>query len=153
MRGRSGFSASNNVGAAAGREFAAIGETRGLGGRGRYQIPGRRQRQDPVGGQAEPREQLRRIVVVGGENRAQAFGDHVAGFGPTGMAAAAHHVGRAEHDEVSAPGRLARGFFIDRKFRDADAQRAKCPPHFRRVVVMRQHADAAVADRFGKARN
>ena len=39
------------------------------------------------------------------------------------MAAAAHDVGRAEHDEITGFGGLARGFLVDRKFRDVDALR------------------------------
>ncbi len=53
------------------------------------------------------------------------------------MAAAAHDIGRAEHDEITAFGGFARGFLIDRKF--GDALCPKCLSHRRACIVMRKH--------------
>ncbi len=80
---------------------AAIGETGGAGRGRRDQVPGLRQRQHAVGGEAERRQQWRGIIVIGRQDRAQALGDHVGRLGPAGMAAAAHDIGRAEHDEIA----------------------------------------------------
>src|ERR1700716_4005620 len=55
------------------------------------------------------------------------------------MAAAAHDVGRAEHDEITAPSRLACSFLVDGKFGDADALSTKCLSHRRALIVVREH--------------
>jgi hypothetical protein len=55
------------------------------------------------------------------------------------MAAAAHDIGCTEHDRIAGLGRLARGFFVDRKFGDADALRAKCLSHGGARIVVREH--------------
>src|ERR1700754_5342044 len=56
------------------------------------------------------------------------------------MAAAAHDVWRAEHDEIAAAGRLARGFLVDRKFGNADALGAECLSHLWSCIVVREHS-------------
>jgi len=111
----------DDIGTAAFRENAAIGKTCGLGRRRRYQVPCFGERQHSIGGKPERRQQLRRIIIVGRKNRAKTLGDHVGRFGPAGMAAAAHDIGRAEHDETAGFGGRARGFLIDRKFRNGNA--------------------------------
>ncbi len=55
------------------------------------------------------------------------------------MAAAAHDIGRAEHNEITPLSGFARGFLIDRKFGDADALCPKAPSHRRACIVMREH--------------
>jgi hypothetical protein len=67
--------------------------------------------------------------------------------------AAAHHVGRAEHDEVTGLGRLARGFLVDRKFGDVDALRPKCPSLRRAFVVVREHPHPGIARNSGEPRD
>jgi hypothetical protein len=69
------------------------------------------------------------------------------------MAAAAHDVGCAEHDEIAGLNRLARGFLVDRKLGDADALRPKCLSHLRAVIVMRQHRDVCVSRSLGQPRD
>ncbi|MGY3225599.1 hypothetical protein ACVIM5_006206 [Bradyrhizobium sp. USDA 4512] len=69
------------------------------------------------------------------------------------MAAAAHHIGRAEHDEVVRRRSVARGLLVDREFGDRGAQRAKLLAHRRAVVVVRQHADIGRARGGGQSRD
>ena len=130
----------DDIGTAPFRENAAIGQARRPGRRSRYQVPRLGERQYTVGVKSERRQQLRRIIIVGGENRAKTLGDHVGRLGPSGMAAAAHDIGRAEHNEITPLSGFARGFLIDRKFGDADALCPKAPSHRRACIVMREHA-------------
>ncbi len=69
------------------------------------------------------------------------------------MAAATHHVGRAEHDGVAGLGRGARGFLADGEFGDIDAEVAKGLAHFGTVVVMREHPHLCSARRLGQPRD
>src|SRR5258705_11343137 len=91
----------DDIGTAAFRENAAIGKTCGPGGRRRYQVPGFSKPQQAVGGKAERGQQLRWIIIVGRKNRAKTLCDHVGRLGPAGMAAAAHDIWRAEHNEIA----------------------------------------------------
>ena len=120
MRGRSGHRIidQQDIGALSLGKRAAIGKARGTRRRRRHQVPGPGERQHVIGGEPERREQRRRIVIVRGQHRAEALCDHVGGLGPAGMAAAAHDIGRAEHDGVAARRRLARGLLVDGKFGD-----------------------------------
>ena len=86
---------------------------------------------------------MRRIVVVRGEDRAEAFAHHVGRADPAGVAAATHDIRRAEHDELAGGSRLARG-----RPRSPGIRRC-CTPSARnscalrrRLVVMRQHRHA-----------
>src|ERR1700694_3394595 len=69
------------------------------------------------------------------------------------MAAAAHDIGRAEHDEITGVVCRARGFLVDWKFGDPNALCAKCLTHRRTFIVMRQHSDAGVSRRFRQPRD
>ena len=90
-----------NIGAPPLGENAAVVQVSGAGRRRRDQAPRFRQGQHAISDKTKRRQQLRRIVIVGRQHRAEAFGDHVGRPGPSGMAAAAHDIGGAKHDEVA----------------------------------------------------
>src|SRR5258707_235254 len=55
------------------------------------------------------------------------------------MAAAAHDIWRAEHDEITGLTRLACRFLVNPKFRNADTLRSKCLSHGPACIVVRGH--------------
>ena len=156
---RHGVVDQNDVGALSRGEHAAIGEAGGARRRRRDQLPRLRQRQHAVGGEPERRQQRRRIVIVGRQHRTQPLGDHVGRAGPAGVAAAAHDIGRAEHDEVAGCGGVAGGLLVDRKFGDARRparERPAASPGLRRHATAsghRRRARPAPAGRSTPARH
>ena len=145
MRGRSGSSASTSICRRAARgRIAAIGQARGSGGCGRDQRPGLGNGRTPSAARRNAAEQLRRIVVVGGEHRHRPLAIMSLALVQPVWLPPRTTLGAPNTMKSPALARLARGFLVDRKFRDARrparGMPAACP-------ACRRHATA-----FGRSR-
>ena len=110
--------------------------------RSRHQHPGLLERNNPARRQRKGRQQRGRIVVIRGQHRAKTPPDHLGRVDPAGVASAAHHIRRAEHDVVALRSRFLGSLHRGRKFRQSAAERAKPAPLLGAGIVVGQQRSA-----------
>ena len=77
---------------------------------------------NPARRQRKGRKQRGRIVIIRGQYRAKTASDHLGRVGPSGVASAAHHIRRAEHDVVALRSRFLGSLDRGWKFRQSAAE-------------------------------